>query len=373
MIDTLRQEFKVAEFFAGIGLVREGLETNNFKVVFSNDFCSKKKAMYSEVYGDTCFVLADIRDVRGADIPDVHLATASFPCTDLSLAGGRSGLAGKHSSMLWEFVRVIKEMKFRKPRMILIENVTGLVSSKGGADFNLMIKSLSSIGYICDAFIVDAKHFVPQSRPRLFIVASLDQLPRCMASRSGEVRPRYLEDALNLSGQTNRFPLPPLTTEMASVSSLLRAQGANGSGWWNDNQVSAFVGSLSPLNAGYIERKSKSTRYEFFTAYRRTRNGKAIWEVRKDGLSGCLRTASGGSSKQAVVRCGHGKIDVRWMRGMEYALLQGTKKFRLENFSESAIMLGYGDAVCVPVIDWIAKSYLEPALRHLLVERSRVA
>ena len=76
----------------------------------------------------------DVREIKGADVPIVDLATASFPCIDLSLAGKRQGLAGEHSGLFWEFSRVIDEMGSRRPRFLLIENVPSFVTSKQGAD-----------------------------------------------------------------------------------------------------------------------------------------------------------------------------------------------------------------------------------------------
>jgi DNA (cytosine-5)-methyltransferase 1 len=101
---------RVAEFFAGIGLVRMALEQEGCKVVFSNDISPKKQAIYAENFDPSAFVCSDIRDLCGGDVPDVEIATASFPCTDLSLAGNRAGLAGSESSTLLEFLRILGEM-----------------------------------------------------------------------------------------------------------------------------------------------------------------------------------------------------------------------------------------------------------------------
>jgi DNA (cytosine-5)-methyltransferase 1 len=98
------------------------------------------------------------------------------------------------------------------------------------------------------------------------------------------------------------------------------------------------------------------------TAYRRTRDGVARWEVRPDAIAGCLRTARGGSSKQAVVEAGLGKVQLRWMTAREYAALQGAPDHRFTSVSENQALFGFGDAVCVPVIEWIAHEYLLPLL-----------
>ncbi len=97
---------RVAEFFAGIGLVRMAIEEHGLDVVWANDIERDKLSLYAKNFDARDFVLGDIRDIRGVDVPDVDLATASFPCTDLSLAGNRVGLRGEQSGLFWEFSRV---------------------------------------------------------------------------------------------------------------------------------------------------------------------------------------------------------------------------------------------------------------------------
>lgn len=114
-----------AEFFAGIGLMRLGLENAGWTIAFANDIDSTKEQIYSKHFRDTenHFHLGDIHQLSGAQIPTVSLATASFPCTDLSLAGRREGLSGSQSSAFWGFVNVLEDMRERRPPIILLENV----------------------------------------------------------------------------------------------------------------------------------------------------------------------------------------------------------------------------------------------------------
>jgi hypothetical protein len=99
----LGSEKTVAEFFAGIGLMRMGLEKAGWRVVFANDIALEKRAMYTGHFVDASdhFHLGDIHKLTADEIPAVTLATASFPCNDLSLAGARAGLNGKQSSAFW--------------------------------------------------------------------------------------------------------------------------------------------------------------------------------------------------------------------------------------------------------------------------------
>src|SRR5262245_66404559 len=101
---------------------------------WSSDVCSsdlvdeRKREMYDAHFGaaDEHFKLGDIHDLSARDVPTVTLATASFPCNDLSLAGARNGLRGAQSSAFWGFVRILDEMKKRRPPIVSIENVNGL-------------------------------------------------------------------------------------------------------------------------------------------------------------------------------------------------------------------------------------------------------
>src|SRR5712691_9781044 len=113
-----------AEFFAGIGLMRCALERHGWTAAYSNDIDPKKLDMYSAHFG-AGFDLRDIHDIPPRAIPIVTLATASFPCNDLSLAGSRSGLAGKQSGAFWGFVTALEGMGARRPPLALLENVTG--------------------------------------------------------------------------------------------------------------------------------------------------------------------------------------------------------------------------------------------------------
>ena len=97
---------RVAEFFAGMGLVRTALEQSGFRVVFANDISPVKLAIYAANHGAEDFALCDISNLSGGNVPGIDLATASFPCTDLSVAGGRAGLAGSESGLFWQFTRI---------------------------------------------------------------------------------------------------------------------------------------------------------------------------------------------------------------------------------------------------------------------------
>lgn len=97
------------------------------------------------------------------------LATASFPCVDLSLAGHWRGFDGEHSSTYFGFLEIIRRMGEQQPKVVMLENVAGFLTSRKGEDFRRAIMELAELGYWVDAIVLDARWFVPQSRPRTFV------------------------------------------------------------------------------------------------------------------------------------------------------------------------------------------------------------
>src|SRR5690606_37247727 len=138
-------------------LVRMGLEARGWNLAYANDLDPEKRAMYDAHFGDADehFDLGDVHSVDGSSLPDVELATASFPCTDLSLAGARLGFKGEQSSAFWGFVSAIRGMGSRRPPLVMLENVVGFLTSHGGADFRAAMEALNELGYAIDAFVLD--------------------------------------------------------------------------------------------------------------------------------------------------------------------------------------------------------------------------
>lgn len=361
----------MAEFFAGIGLMRLGLEeAGGYQVVWSNDIEPSKAGMYRRHFGDDPdhFWLGSIRGVRGYGLPDIDVATASFPCTDLSLAGWRSGLSGADSSMFWEYHRILDELAAdgRLPPVALLENVQGFASSREGTDLEEAVEKLNELGYVCDLLAVDASWFVPQSRPRMFVVGALQPGDVDRGWEPTRVRPRWIGEwvASRPHLKTHAHPLPEPPDEGGKLADIMEQLPADSSHWWGDDRVHRFRESLSARQSERLESLVDADRIQWRTAYRRTRKGRAVWEIRNDEIAGCLRTARGGSSKQAVVQAGCGSLRIRWMTPREYARLQGAPNYRLKGARPNEAYFGFGDAVCVPSISWIARHLIMPLVDH---------
>jgi DNA (cytosine-5)-methyltransferase 1 len=359
---------RAAEFFAGIGLVRAALEKAGFKVAFANDIDTSKRDLYAANFGASEFVLKDVRAVHGDDIPDVELAWASFPCTDLSLAGKRAGLSGNESGMFWEFARVLREMKERRPPVVALENVPSFANSHGGEDLRAAVEELNELGYWCDLFVADARHFVPQSRPRLFIVGSAAPLREPGDWTPSPLRPPWIERFVVRNPQLLMHALdlrlPPAAVR--TLADIVERLPPDHPRWWSEARVKRFIESLSVVQSQRLDEMRNRRSRNWATAYRRTRGGRAVWEIRGDSISGCLRTARGGSSKQALVEAGRGSVRIRWMTPREYARLQGAPNFKIDAVSENQALFGLGDGVCVPLVTWIAREYLRPLIEGRL-------
>src|SRR5208282_2971146 len=137
------------EFFAGGGMARAGLGPE-WTCLFANDFDFKKSATYNVNWGSGVLTTADIRQIAAADVPGyADLVWASFPCQDLSLAGGGAGLKGERSGTFWPFWDVVKGVvaEGRGPKLISLENVLGTLTSHGGRDFEAICKTLADADY----------------------------------------------------------------------------------------------------------------------------------------------------------------------------------------------------------------------------------
>lgn len=332
---SVRPKPKAIEFFAGIGLARMGLERAGFQVSWSNDYEPAKRDMYLGHFGESdvhTFRLGDIAAIEANELPqDAALAWASSPCTDLSLAGGRAGLAGAKSGVFWHFVKLLEALEEDRPPVVVLENVTGLATSHGGDDLAAAIAAFNLLGYSVDVIALDARRFLAQSRPRLFVIGARNP-PEDIPEPHSELRPDYLQWVFSdESLRTHRAQLPtPPAPKMQGLSASVEDLPIEDDLWWDAGRTAAFVKSLSPMQRERVGQLRNETGVKYRTAYRRTRGGAPVWEVRPDDISGCLRTARGGSSKQALVRLGDGRLEVRWMMPVEYARLMGADGYKLD-------------------------------------------
>lgn len=366
------------EFFAGIGLMRLGLERAGWQAAFANDIEEDKWQMYRANFGDDRnFILGDVHHLNATQLPTVALATASFPCNDLSLAGARKGLAGTQSSAFWGFMNILNDLGQRRPPLILLENVAGFLTSHEGNDFRDALLALNRLGYAVDAFMIDAIRFVPQSRQRLFVVGC--QMPKGSALNEtakfyqSDTRPSALADFILWNPDINWLirELPPLPTLTTRLDDILDDLSPNSEMWWSRERCDYLLNQMSPKHRAIAETMIAGQQTTYGTVFRRVRNGKSMAELRTDGIAGCLRTPRGGSGRQILVAAGGGKFNVRLITSRECARLMGADNFSIKVPLNQALF-GFGDAVCVPVVEWIARNYLTPVWASTFEEPKNV-
>jgi DNA (cytosine-5)-methyltransferase 1 len=371
----------VAEFFAGIGLMRMGLEREGWTVAFANDIAADKYEMYSENFRDANphFIIDDIHNLKADAIPTVALATASFPCNDLSLAGMRKGLAGKESSAYWGFVRILDEMGDRRPSLVLLENVAGFLTSHGGSDFQSALQSLNRLGYAVDPLMIDATRFVPQSRVRLFVVGcrqnehGLRKVRETPSFYESDIRPKPLAEFILCHPEIvwNIREVPPLPTNAPSLPDILEDLPDASPFWWNNARRDYLLSQMSERHASQLKIMMEGRKWTYGTVFRRIRKGRSMAELRSDSVAGCLRTPRGGSARQILIQAGYGQAKVRFLTPRECARLMGADDFVIKTDFNKALF-GFGDAVCVPVVSWIAKYYLNPLAEEMLKNAEEV-
>ena len=376
------------EFFAGGGMARMGLGSE-WSCLFANDNDPKKAASYARNWGDSEFRLADVAELTTAHLPGVaDLAWASFPCQDLSLAGYGAGLRGERSGAFWPFWNLMKSLRAenRAPSVIVLENVCGALTSHGGEDFATIGAAIVETGYRFGALVIDAVHFVPQSRPRLFIIAAKEErpIPEGLTSAKPDERwrTRTLTEAYSRLPRWMRenwlwwrLPSPP---GRRTVFADLIEESPKDVKWRSSQETRKLLDMMSPVNLAKVDAAKKAGRRMVGTIYKRTRpdgNGGRTQraEIRFDGVAGCLRTPLGGSSRQTIMIVEGDDVRSRLLSPREAARLMGLPEdYELpENYNEAYHLVG--DGLVVPVIRHIAKNILEPVLAASEAAETKVA
>lgn len=369
------------EFFAGSGMVRAGLG-ESWDCLFANDCDDKKAAAYQENWGGGELLVGDVGELKANDLPGhANLAWASFPCQDLSLAGNGAGLRGRRSGTFWPFWGLVRELKGegRQPDTVVLENVCGALTSHHGGDFRSLVHALEIEGYRAGALVIDAALFVPQSRPRLFIVGVRDEIgiePSLVSQRPQE--PFHTSGVVaaykGLSAADRAkwvwWNLPVPGPRVSTFSDVIESDIP----WHTSEQTEALLALMLPLHRAKIAAAKKAGKRLVGTIYKRTRPdeiGKKAQraEVRFDEIAGCLRTPGGGSSRQTIIVVHGNRVQSRLLSPREAARLMGLpEEYILPNNYNDAYRL-MGDGVAVPVVRHLSRYLLEPLVQ---IAKSRI-
>jgi DNA (cytosine-5)-methyltransferase 1 len=365
------------EFFAGGGMARLGLGERNWECTFANDICEKKAAAYQDAFKPARELkIGDISALSTKDLPGFpSLAWASFPCQDLSLAGNGAGLNGSRSGTFKPFWTLIEQLKTegRAPRVVVLENVTGAITSHGGKDLQTIFRFMTGTGYRTGALVIDAVHFLPHSRPRLFIVGVREDVPipsKLVSAfpvdpwHTAALRAAFEQFDSALQKRCVWWKLPKPLRRTIALSEIIQAN-PEGVKWNSQKETERLLDMMSDLNLRKIKEARSTGIRQIGTIYKRIRpaeNGGKVQraELRLDGVAGCLRTPVGGSSRQTILIINPKETRSRLLAPREAARLMGVhEKYPVPKKYNDAYHL-FGDGVAVPVANWLSRHLLLP-------------
>jgi DNA (cytosine-5)-methyltransferase 1 len=251
-----------ASFFAGIGGFDLGFERAGMEAVWQCEikpFCLE----ILEQHWPDVPKAHDIKEVHPEDVPDADVWAGGFPCQDVSLArmGPRSGLKGRQSGLFYDFARLVEA---RRPAVVVIENVPGLLSSHAGKDFGIVIQSLAELGYGVAWRVLNSRYFgVPQSRQRVFIIGCNRDPGRAgeilfePKRRDGDASPSRSDGAKPLSAFKRVLGDPVKGPLVKGIAHCLYAESARHTGTdWSRNYASypdGRVRRLTPLECERLQ------------------------------------------------------------------------------------------------------------------------
>lgn len=377
------------EFFAGGGMTRAGLG-EDWTCLFANDFDAKKGFAYQTNWGTGGeLTVGDIRSLKIADLPGrPDLVWGSFPCQDLSLAGAGAGLEGERSGTFYPFWNVVEGLvrDGRAPRMVAVENVCGALTSHGGKDFEAICRTFAEGGYRYGALVINAELFVPQSRPRLFVVGVHQEVEIPAELLSPEPIDPFHTRALRravaalpeaVTGSMVWWNLPTPERRTETFADLIE-DDPESVDWHTQLETKRLLDMMSPVNAAKVAAARRAGRRMVGGVYRRTRpdaSGAKVQraEVRFDDIAGCLRTPAGGSSRQIILVVDGHRIRSRLISARETARLMGLPDgYALPRKYNEAYHLT-GDGVAVPVVRHLARHIFEPVISVTASEAVKAA
>lgn len=324
--------------FSGIGGFDLGFERAGLCCVAQVEKDTAAANVLSRHYPEV-LKFEDVTNVGSRNLPSADVVCGGFPCQDVSVAGRRAGLAGERSGLWFEFHRVIGELR---PRFVVIENVPGLLSSNRGRDFAVILQGLVEYGYSVVWRVLDAQYFgLAQRRKRLFIVASLGtgaaaEVLLESEGGKGHSAPRR-ETGKDIAATVTARARKGGFTDPVSDNVIAIGYGETGHGYWQPGIQTIRARGMDDANVVVFNWKAGVSCQQ---------------PVRSDGLSGTLSF----TRTEAVLDHGFG---VRRLTPTECERLQGFPHGWTAGQSDSARYRQLGNAVAVPVAEWIGRRIVE--------------
>ncbi len=366
-----------AEFFCGGGMVRAALQ-DRWDCVLANDIDAMKCKVYAQNWGQAALHQGDI-----AVLPDdlltrqIDMYWASSPCQDFSLAGKGRGLGGERSGVFAHWAdKIATAIKAGfAPRIIAFENVVGLVSRNGGADMNTVLATFVRLGYKVGALEIDARRFLPQSRPRLFVVCVREDIdisgltvPKPSHVFHGKKLQKFLASATRpVRSNWVWWKLGDAPADEQALEGVLERRATMP--WFSAADTDRLLTLMSPPSLERLRVARKAGRTVVGTIYKRGRpdadgNVRQRAELRTDGIAGCLRTPAGGSSRQILMFIKGNQTKARLVSSREVARLMGLPdSYKMPDTYNNAYRVA-GDGVAVPVVRYLDEVLFAPLLER---------
>ncbi len=319
--------FKFIDLFAGIGGIRLAFQDQNGKCVFSSEWNKYAKKTYDANFGEVPF--GDITKTDESKIPDHDILVGGFPCQPFSIAGvsKKNSLGKSHGfldetqgTLFFDICRIIKE---KRPKAFLLENVKNLKSHDKGNTFIVIEKTLRKLGYTVSSQVIDAKHYVPQHRERIFIVGfDRQQFP---------------------NGVDFNFPKKPNVEPR--IKDILQTRV--------DTKY-----TLSDKLWGYLQDYAKK--------HRAKGNGFGFGLVDREGVSRTLSARYYKDGSEVLIPQGKGK-NPRRLTPEECKRLMGfPSTFKIEGIgvSDTQLYKQFGNSVAVPVVRAVAREMVDAIKKY---------
>lgn len=168
---SAKKKHNIAAFFSGVGGIELGFEqTNEFRVVYANEFDKYARMTYQLNYPDIHLDGRDIHAVPAEDIgEDIDVIVGGFPCQAFSIAGYRKGFEDDRGGLFFELLRMIEA---KRPKVVFVENVKNMVSHDHGNTFKVIREALTENNYFIKWKVLNGKDYgnIPQNRERIYVV-----------------------------------------------------------------------------------------------------------------------------------------------------------------------------------------------------------
>lgn len=324
---------KFLELCAGIGGFRQALENLGCECVGYSEIDKYAIKLYSAFFNDERN-FGDVTKIEAEKLPDFELLVGGFPCQAFSIAGKRGGFNDTRGTIFFDFARI---MKAKKPKFAIFENVKGLLNHEGGWTFETMLRTLDEIGYDAQWGILNTRfHGLPQNRERVYIVANLRERSstKILFERGDGITDKMertesgiIGQFYNRKGKTHQ-DLGVISSEGHSPALLATT---------HKNPRIVKIGDIDGLNTQY------SRVYD------------------SEGVSTTINAQGGGLGAKTGL----------YSAGDKVRRLTPKECFRLQGFKDEMVELGYklgisdsqlykmaGNAVSVPVVEWVAQKVL---------------